>query len=792
MEHIFGMKYSTSGVTILKGQFKLTNTSQANQMLFQFSKTSRIFIDKKIVNLEEKEFLLLKPSQIITIESNVEDTMIFLFTLSDDLITSTNRNYQIIFENNKWNKKLISNIESIGVSLNKLISNLLNDNHEISFQTISLSFEFLYEFINVFAAEYSTSSKELKKLEISNYIELNYRSELTLNSISQQFNMSSSYFSRYFKQLFEIGFLEFLTNYRIKRISKELLFSSDKIATIAEKNGFSNLSSFNKNFKLQTGMSPREYRKKAELNQKDENLEENLQIQTAKLANTSEHGSDDVTIKQVNLSNYETLSKLRYPWKQLINIGSAQDLLQYDVRKHVVILKRELNFSYVRFWNVFTKSMNIDPTISENYNFDKLDSIFDFLLENDILPFIELSYKIKRVHRNAKDAIVFENEDFKFSLNSKEWFDMIRKFMKHVLNRYGKKVVSQWYFEFSFNYASEQECDEQIRHYKKTYSIIKEFATTINIGGPGAKTTRAEHFDYVNDLKRMSSLRVPFDFISYMVYPYLEDKKGERFSKISSNPDFLKEKVSEISMTIAETIYQDIPIYITEWSNTISNRSAINDTVFKGAYVIKNMIQIADKLAGIGYWVGSDLFGEHADSNTILHGGTGLLTKNGIAKPPLHALHFLNFLQEEIIAQNADLIVTKSVLNEYSIVLTNCKELHPSFYIDTKENKFSISDIETIFIDQEEKHYQFTWTNQSSQKYEIKVFRINQTNGNVLAGWEDLGYRTSFKKQDIDYLSKTSAPHVSIKQLQTHEGVSSFSLILEPNEFIYLSIIELY
>lgn len=220
MEHIFGMKYSTSGVTILKGQFKLTNTSQANQMLFQFSKTSRIFIDKKIVNLEEKEFLLLKPSQIITIESNVEDTMIFLFTLSDDLITSTNRNYQIIFEYNKWNKKSISNIESIGVSINKLISNLLNDNHEISFQTISLSFEFLYEFINVFATEYSTSSKELKKLEISNYIELNYRSELTLNSISQQFNMSSSYFSRYFKQLFEIGFLEFLTNYRIKRISE--------------------------------------------------------------------------------------------------------------------------------------------------------------------------------------------------------------------------------------------------------------------------------------------------------------------------------------------------------------------------------------------------------------------------------------------------------------------------------------------------------------------------------------------------------------------------------------------
>lgn len=788
MKKIFGIKYSTSGVSILKGQFKITNQNESNQILFQFSQTSKIVIDKKIIKLEENEFIILKPNQSTSIESNLDNNLLFLFTFSEDLISSDGHFHQIKVDND-YQKMILADKEQLEISFNKLVNNLLQDSEQINFLMISLSFRFLFYFLEEFAVEYAERSKDLKKLEISNYIYLNYHTEMTLSSISQEFEMSASYFSRYFKQLFDIGFLEFLTNYRIKRISDELLFSNENIAVIAEKNGFSNLSSFNKNFKNQMGLSPKEYRKKNRSVLIDEDISSNKQLEPETENN---YLLDKLNYKQVNLSDFEDQTKLMYPWKQLINIGSAQDLLQYDIRKHINILKKDLNFTYVRFWNVFTKSMNIDPTVNENYSFDKLDSIFDFLIENDILPFIELSYKIKRVHRNAKDAVVFENEDFKFSLNSKEWFDMIEKFMKHIINRYGKKMVSQWYFEFSFNYTSDGECDEQIKHYKKTYQIIKEFVSTINIGGPGAKTTRAEHFDYVADLKKMSSLNVPFDFISYMVYPYLEDKKGERFSKISNNPEFLKDKVSEISSTLLETVYKDLPIYITEWSNTISNRSAINDTVFKGAYVIKNMIQIADNLTGIGYWVGSDLFGEYADSSAILHGGTGLLTKNGIAKPPLHALHFLNFLQEEIIVKNDNMIVTKSPLNEYSIVITNCKELQPAFYIETQENKFSISDVETIFIDLSDQKYKFVWTNHSSQKYEVKVFRVNETNGNVIAGWKDLGYRTSFKKQDIDYLSKTSEPHVSIKQLQSHDGISDFSISLEPNEFVYLSITELY
>ena len=42
-------------------------------------------------------------------------------------------------------------------------------------------------------------------------------------------------------------------------------------------------------------------------------------------------------------------------WQKVINIGSAQDLLRSEVQEHVMLLKDSLKFTYVRFWNAFSK-----------------------------------------------------------------------------------------------------------------------------------------------------------------------------------------------------------------------------------------------------------------------------------------------------------------------------------------------------------------------------------------------------------------------------------------------------
>ena len=66
----------------------------------------------------------------------------------------------------------------------------------------------------------------------------------------------------------------------------------------------------------------------------------------------------------------QTQEQTKYIWKDMINIGAAEDLLRSEIREHVIYLKEALQFHYVRFWNIFSKDMLIDISSGEEgYNF---------------------------------------------------------------------------------------------------------------------------------------------------------------------------------------------------------------------------------------------------------------------------------------------------------------------------------------------------------------------------------------------------------------------------------------
>lgn len=99
--------------------------------------------------------------------------------------------------------------------------------------------------------------------EILKYIHENYAdNKLTLSTISEKFFFSPNYLSAVFKTAMGIGFLEFLTNYRIEK-SKELLSDiKHKVYEIAAAVGYSDSHYFSRIFKECTGMTPKEYRDK--------------------------------------------------------------------------------------------------------------------------------------------------------------------------------------------------------------------------------------------------------------------------------------------------------------------------------------------------------------------------------------------------------------------------------------------------------------------------------------------------------------------------------------------------
>ena len=96
------------------------------------------------------------------------------------------------------------------------------------------------------------------------YIEKNYGdSQVSLNSVCAYLAMSTSYFSSIFKNYTGETFIEALTKKRIEKAKSLLKNTQKKTYEIAAEVGYGDPHYFSSAFKKMTGMTPREYAKKA-------------------------------------------------------------------------------------------------------------------------------------------------------------------------------------------------------------------------------------------------------------------------------------------------------------------------------------------------------------------------------------------------------------------------------------------------------------------------------------------------------------------------------------------------
>ena len=89
------------------------------------------------------------------------------------------------------------------------------------------------------------------------------------------------------------------------------------------------------------------------------------------------------------------------------------------------------------------------------------------------------------------------------------------------------------------------------------------------------------------------------------------------------------------------------PVVYTEW-NTSSNPSFWrHDAPYAAAFAARACLDVADLVAGYSYWTFSDIFEENSFSSVPFHGGFGLLTVHGVAKPTYRAFQLMHGLGTE-------------------------------------------------------------------------------------------------------------------------------------------------
>lgn len=125
--------------------------------------------------------------------------------------------------------------------------------------------ERLFELINtaienVRSMQKTDSIVHSQKDIIKDYIDRNYKKDISAKDVAGILGYSDVYFSKVFKQLFDDNFINYLTKIRIDRAKVLLKDVSFNIKEVGKSVGYADSNYFTKVFKRSIGISPSEYR----------------------------------------------------------------------------------------------------------------------------------------------------------------------------------------------------------------------------------------------------------------------------------------------------------------------------------------------------------------------------------------------------------------------------------------------------------------------------------------------------------------------------------------------------
>lgn len=96
---------------------------------------------------------------------------------------------------------------------------------------------------------------------IVRFLQEHLAEEISLNILSEKFNLSAQYISQLFKNEIGVNFLAYLTNIRMEEAKKLLLSTSLSIGEVSERSGYADYRVFTKAFKKTEGVTPSQYRR---------------------------------------------------------------------------------------------------------------------------------------------------------------------------------------------------------------------------------------------------------------------------------------------------------------------------------------------------------------------------------------------------------------------------------------------------------------------------------------------------------------------------------------------------
>lgn len=513
----------------------------------------------------------------------------------------------------------------------------------------------------------------------------------------------------------------------------------------------------------------------------------------------------------INVNVNEESAALQPYWSYCVGAGRAAEGLRAAWLEQLALVKKECGFHYCRFHGLFHDDMFVYREVDGQpvYNWQYIDELFDRMLDIGVRPFVELGFCPGDLASGDATqfwwkARVSPPKDYA------RWGELVERFVRHCVERYGLEEVRQWYFEV-WNEANlgafwDGTRAQYFELYKISAQAVKAVDSSLRVGGPatsnfvgdarfdGEREDRNEQITLkVEDLDSLEwrgvwidafleyceKQHLPVDFVSTHPYPtdFAFNPETGRNSGRTRKVEATHEDMAWLRKRVDESAFSNAEIHLTEWSSSPWSRDATHDSLVEAAYILKvnlDSIGLADSLV---WWVFTDVFEEGGAGNTVFHGGFGLINYQGIVKPSFHAYRMLNMLGDQLLHREDGVVVTRQSGSEKTVALLYHypSEMHtapPLGGQDVARQNLETGSPKTF-------HIQLAGLKPGTV---FNVETLDRTYGNALAHWQQMGAPEPPDRAQTEQLRRQAAELKQDTVAVGEDGVLDFCREFQPWE----------
>lgn len=281
------------------------------------------------------------------------------------------------------------------------------------------------------------------------------------------------------------------------------------------------------------------------------------------------------------------------------------------------------------------------------------------------------------------------------------------------------------------------------RLHQATWEAVKSVSRRIPFGTPPLAYNSEDTLAWdARFLKFCMESRCRPDFLCFSCYNdvfasgqsdpplYLSD-----WSRLQPDPDAYARFLDDVEAFRKAQKPEKLPVYMTQWNLTVSQRNPINDTCFSSVFIMKNLLENYDRMESFGYWNISDYSEETELPAEQFFGGIGLFTHNGIKKPGFFAFQYAASLLDELIGRGEGWFVTTSAEQRKLVAIFYNYEHYSREYADGRSPELPEANRYAPCPRQEKRRFILKIDGIDANRCSVREFYTNRLNGSAYDAW---------------------------------------------------------